>query len=169
MDITVYIIPILVALLLAYSLHKKVNAYESFIKGAKEGIKYSIEILPYIASMIIATAVFKGSDFLNTIVNFIDKNNFINIDLITLMVFKPISGMASTATLIEIFKKYGPDSYIGYLGSIISGSTDTTLYIITVYFGAVGIKNVKHSIKAGLLIDLLSFVFAFIAVKILLF
>lgn len=169
MSYTAYILPILIVSLMIYAAFKKVNAYDSFIKGAKEGAKYAFEILPYVASMIIATAVFKSSNFLPTVIGFFDKNHILNIDILTLMFLKPISGMASLAVLTDIFKTYTPDSFIGYFASIIQGSTDTTLYIITVYFGAVGIKQIKYSLKAGIIIDILSFIFAFIMLKLFLF
>lgn len=169
MNFTVYIIPVLILCLMLYALYKKVNAYDSFIKGAKEGAKYSFEILPYVASMIIATAVFKNSDFLKTIVSIFDFAQKINLDIMTLMFFKPISGTASLAVLTEIYKTYGPDSFTGYFASTIQGSTDTTLYIITVYFGAVGIKDIKYALKAGILVDILSFIITFLVVKFLFF
>lgn len=169
MSFTAYIIPVLVISLMIYASFKKVNAYDSFIKGAKEGALYSFEILPYVASMIIATAVFKNSDFLKTIITLFDKSESLNIDILTLLFFRPISGMASLAIVNDIFITYGPDSFTGYLASVIQGSTDTTLYIITVYFGAVGVKNIKYTLKAGLIVDLISFIFAFFIVKLLLF
>ncbi len=169
MSFTTYILPVLIISLMIYAAFKKINAYDSFIKGAKEGALYAFEILPYVASMIIATAVFKSSDFLKTVVSLVDTSHRINLDIVTLMFFRPISGMASLATLNDIFKTYGPDSFTGYLASVIQGSTDTTLYIITVYFGAVGIKDIKYSLKAGILVDILSFIFAFLIVKFILF
>lgn len=169
MRITVYIIPVLVISLMFYALYKKVNAYDSFIKGAKEGAKYAFELLPYIASMIIATSVLRSSEALNIIGKLIHPLNFINIDLFTLMCFRPISGMASLAVLKDIYEIYGADSFTGMLASIIQGSTDTTLYIITVYFGAVGIKDIKYSVKAGLLTDFLSYIIAFLIIKLLVF
>ena len=169
MSFTVYIIPVLIICLMVYALYKKVNAYDSFIKGAKEGAKYAFEILPYMASMIIATAVLRSSDFLKIFNTYLSPLNFINIDIFTLMCFRPISGMASIAVLNDIFKIYGPDTFTGILASVIQGSTDTTLYIITVYFGAVGIRDVKYSVKAGLLIDLISYIIAYTVVKIFLF
>ncbi|HEY8364315.1 MAG TPA: spore maturation protein [Haloplasmataceae bacterium] len=165
MNFTVYIIPILVVFLMIYALFKKVNAYDSFIKGAKEGAKYAFEILPYVASMIIATAVFRSSGFLQIIGSFLNRLRIFNIEIFTLMCFRPISGMASLAVLKDIFRIYGPDSITGILASLIQGSTDTTLYIITVYFGAVGIKKVKYSVKAGLITDILSYIIALIVIK----
>lgn len=169
MSFTAYILPVLIISLMIYASYKKVNAYDSFITGAKEGAKIAFEILPYVASMIIATAVFKSSDFLKTVISLVDTHNKINIDILTLMFFRPISGMASLAIINDIFKTYGPDSFTGYLASVIQGSTDTTLYIITVYFGAVGIKDIKYSLKAGIIVDILSFIFAFLIIKYILF
>jgi spore maturation protein B len=169
MSVTIYIIPVLVLALFSYAYFKKVNAYDSFIRGCKEGAKYVYEIMPYVISMIIATSVFKSSGVLESLAGWFKIASFVNLDLVNLMVFKPLSGMASMVILNDIFVNYGPDSFIGTLGSVISGSTDTTLYIITVYFGAVGIKNVRYSIKAGILTDLLSFLFAFLIVTFLFF
>lgn len=165
MNFTLYIIPVLILLLLSYAYYKNVNAYDSFIRGCKVGAKYVFEIMPYVISMIIATRVFKSSGVLTSLASFLQFKEFINMDLFNLMIFKPISGMASFVVLDDIFKNYGPDGFIGYLGSVIQGSTDTTLYIITIYFGAVGIHDIKYSLKAGLIVDLLSFVFAFIVVS----
>lgn len=169
MSFTAYIIPVLILSLMVYASFKKVNAYDSFIKGAKEGALYAFEILPYVASMIIATAVFKNSDFLKTIMSLVDKSQELNTDILTLMFFRPISGMASLAIVNDIFNTYGTDSFTGYLASVIQGSTDTTLYIITIYFGAVGVKDIRYTLKAGLIVDILSFIFAFFIVKLLLF
>jgi spore maturation protein B len=169
MTFTIYIIPVLVLALFIYAYLKKVNAYDSFIRGCKEGAKYVYEIMPYVISMIIATSVFKSSGVLESLAGWFKIASMVNLDLVNLMVFKPLSGMASMVILNDIFVSYGPDSFIGILASVISGSTDTTLYIITVYFGAVGIKNVRYSIKAGILTDLISFLFAFLVVTFLFF
>src|SRR5690554_1990230 len=118
MGFTVYILPILIISLMVYAFIKKVNAYDSFIKGAKEGAKYAFEILPYVASMIIASSVLRSSEFLKFLGIILSPLNFINIDIFTLMCFRPISGMASLAVLKDIFQIYGPDSFTGTLASI---------------------------------------------------
>lgn len=165
MEFTLYIIPGLLLMLFIYAHFKNVNAYESFIRGCKEGAKYVYEIMPFVISMVLATTVFRHSGVLDTLTKWLSlENGLINVELFNLMVFKPISGMASTVVLNNIFETYGPDSFIGYFASIIQGSTDTTLYIITVYFGAVGIKNVRHSIKVGLLVDVITYIIGFIVV-----
>lgn len=166
MKFSIYILPVLIISLMIYALYKKVNAYDSFIKGAKEGAKYVFEILPYIASMIIATSVLRSSEALNFIGKFFSP---LNVDIFTLLCFKPISGMASLAVLKDIFEVYGPDSFSGIFASVIQGSTDTTLYIITVYFGAVGIKKIRYSVKAGLLVDILSYIIIFLLLKFVFF
>src|SRR5690554_1746035 len=166
MKFTVYILPVLIMSLMLYALYKKVNAYNSFIKGAKEGAKYAFELLPYIGSMIIATSVLRSSEVLYFIGKIINPINFVNIDIFTLMCFRPISGMASLAIVKDIYEIYGADSFTGIFASIIQGSTDTTLYIITVYFGAVGIRDVKYSVKAGLLVDILSYIIADLVVDV---
>lgn len=162
MNFSAYIIPVIIIFLMIYAYYKKINAYESFIKGAKEGLKYSFEILPYVASMIIATSVFRSSLFVETITKHLTLARLINPDILTFMIFKPISGMASLAVLKEIYQNYGPDSFLGLYASVIQGSSDTTLYIITVYFGAIGIKEIKYAIKAGLLNDIINFILGFL-------
>ena len=127
MGFSAYIIPVLVAGLLIYALVKKVNAYDSFIKGAKEGAKYAFEILPYVASMIIATQVLRSSHILDNLGKLLSFIKFFNIDIFSLMCFRPLSGMASIALLKDIYIIYGPDSFTGMLASLIQGSTDTTL------------------------------------------
>lgn len=164
MNYSVYIIPVIIISLMIYAYHKKINAYESFIKGAKEGLKYSFEILPYVASMIIATSVFRSSLFIETVTKFLNLAKIINSDILTFMIFKPISGMASLAVLKEIYQTYGTDSFLGIFASVIQGSSDTTLYIITVYFGAIGVKEIRYAIKAGLLNDIISFLIGFLIV-----
>ena len=116
--------------------------------------------------MIIATQVLRSSEALNLIGKLFYP---LNVDIFTLLCFKPISGMASLAVLKDIYEIYGTDSYIGIFSSVIQGSTDTTLYIITVYFGAVGIKNIRYSVKAGLLIDIISYLIVFLVLKLLIF
>lgn len=162
MNFSAYIIPVIIIFLMIYAYYKKINAYESFIKGAKEGLKYSFEILPYVASMIIATSVFRSSLFVETITKHLNLARLIHPDILTFMIFKPISGMASLAVLKEIYQNYGPDSFLGLYASVIQGSSDTTLYIITVYFGAIGIKEIKYAIKAGLLNDIINFILGFL-------
>ncbi|ERJ12807.1 spore maturation protein [Haloplasma contractile] len=166
MNVTIYIIPVAILSLMIYANFKGINAYDSFIKGAKEGVKYVYEILPYVASMIIATTVFRSSNVLQDSFKFLFSSvDAFYTDIMTLAFFRPISGVASLAVLHDILKGYGPDSFPGMLASTIQGGTDTTLYIITVYFGAIGIKESRYALKAGLLVDIISFICAFFVVK----
>ena len=158
-----YIIPTLLFILFISAQVKKINALESFVRGCREGLKVVYDILPFVMSMILATTVFKSSGVLQ-VLNRIIPDERINLDLVSLILFKPLSGMASQIVLNNIFKTYGPDSLIGILASVLSGSTDTLFYIATVYFGAVGIQQVRHSIKVGLLTELFSILLGFIVV-----
>ena len=155
MEFTFYIIPSLLFILFIYAHFKKINALESFVRGCREGLKVIYDIMPFVISMILATTVFKSSGVLDVLTNVLPDDR-INLDIVSLIIFKPLAGMASNVVLNGIFKTYGPDSFTGVLASVLSGSTDTLFYIATVYFGAIGIQNIRHSIKVGLLTELLS-------------
>lgn len=166
MSYTNLIIPIVMLLIMVYALAKDMDAYNSFIAGAKEGLTYAIEIIPFVLGMIVATSVFQVSGFMTMVTEYFEylKINILP-EIFTLAVFRPISGVASLAVLNDIFDRFGPDSVAGILASVMQGSTDTTLYVITVYFGAVGVKNYRHAVKAGILVDVFSFICAFFVVK----
>lgn len=163
MEFTFYIIPSLLLVLFVYAHFKKINALESFVRGCREGLKIIYDIMPFVISMILATTVFKSSGVLQTLTKVLPFKQ-LNLDLVSLILFKPISGMASNVVLNDIFKTYGPDSFIGVLASVLSGSTDTLFYIATVYFGAIGIQNIRHSIKVGLLTEIFSVILGIIVV-----
>jgi spore maturation protein SpmB len=141
------------------ALLKKVNVYESFIEGAKGGIQTSITIIPYLVGMLVAISVIRNSGVLGFIVSGFDwalhqlglPTDFTPALPTALM--KPLSGSGSRAMMIDAMKTYGPDSFVGRLACIFQGSTDTTFYIVALYFGSVGIKNARYAISAGLIAD----------------
>lgn len=163
MNFTYYIIPSLLFILFIYAYVKKVNALESFVRGCREGLKVIYNIMPFVMSMILATTVFKSSGALQLLYRFI-PDRWINLDLMSLILFKPLSGMAAQIVLNDIFSTYGPDSMIGILASVIAGSTDTLFYIVTIYFGAVSIQQVRHSMKVGLLTELFNILLGMLVV-----
>jgi spore maturation protein SpmA len=141
------------------ALRKKVNVYESFIEGAKGGIQTSITIIPYLVGMLVAISVIRNSGVLGFIVSGFDwvlqhlglRTDFTPALPTALM--KPLSGSGSRAMMIDAMKTYGPDSFVGRLACIFQGSTDTTFYIVALYFGSVGIKNARYAISCGLIAD----------------
>lgn len=164
-----YIIPLIVVTIIIYGIYKKVNIFDTFIDGVKEGIKLSINLFPTIFAMIIAITLITDSNIINYICNLL-KPLFSKIsfptEVLPLALLRPISGSSSLVILNDILAKYGPDSFIGRLSSVMQGSTDTTIYIISMYFASIGIKKTKYSLTVGLLADLLSVIISFIMVNI---
>lgn len=164
-----YIIPLIVVTIIIYGIYKKVDIFDTFIDGVKEGMKLSINLFPTIFAMIIAITLITDSNIINYICNLL-KPLFSKIsfptEVLPLALLRPISGSSSLVILNDILAKYGPDSFIGRLSSVIQGSTDTTIYIISMYFASIGIKKTKYSLTVGLLADLLSVIISFIMVNI---
>ena len=145
MNIGNIIVPLFVLFIIFYGIYKKVNIYDSFINGAKEGFITIYKIAPAIIALSFAINVFTGSNILK-LLNF---NNPILTSILPMALLRPISGSASLIVMNDIFKNFGPDSYLGYLSSIIQGSTDTTIYVLALYFGSVKIKKTSHALYAG--------------------
>ena len=150
----------LVMLFICGAVIKKVNAYEAFIDGAKEGFETAIKIIPYLVAMLVAIGVFRASgaldilfDGLRTVVVTLGMDDQF-IDAMPTAFMKPFSGSGARAMMVDAMNTYGADSFTGRLASIVQGSTETTFYVLAVYFGAVGIKNVRHAIGCGLAADL---------------
>ncbi|MEN6587153.1 MAG: nucleoside recognition domain-containing protein [Sulfuricella sp.] len=145
---------------------KRVNAYEAFIEGAKEGFHIAVGIIPYLVAMLVAIGVFRASGGLEavmggirTLVQWLGMDTRF-VDGLPTALMKPLSGSGSRAMMIETMKASGADSFAGRLASIIQGSTETTFYVLAVYFGSVGIRRVRHAVACGLLADLGGFVAA---------
>ncbi|MGN1311712.1 MAG: spore maturation protein [Bacilli bacterium] len=164
-----YIIPLIVVTIIIYGIYKKVDIFDTFIDGVKEGMKLSINLFPTIFAMIIAITLITDSNIINYICNLL-KPLFSKIsfptEVLPLALLRPISGSSSLVILNDILAKYGPDSFIGRLSSVMQGSTDTTIYIISMYFASIGIKKTRYSLTVGLLADLLSVIISFIMVNI---
>lgn len=164
-----YIIPLIVVTIIIYGIYKKVDIFDTFIDGVKEGMKLSINLFPTIFTMIIAITLITDSNIINYICNLL-KPLFSRIsfptEVLPLALLRPISGSSSLVILNDILAKYGPDSFIGRLSSVMQGSTDTTIYIISMYFASIGIKKTRYSSTVGLLADLLSVIISFIMVNI---
>lgn len=139
---------------------KKVNVYDSFVTGAKDGFETSIKIIPYLLAMLCAIAVFRASGALDVVISGI--RNLVAytggdtrfVDALPTAFMKPLSGSGARAMMVETMNTYGADSFAGRLSSIIQGSTETTFYVLAVYFGSVGIRNTRHAVSCGLIADL---------------
>lgn len=159
MQINNYIIPILILFIIMHGFFKKVDLYESFLSGAIDGLKTVYKIIPTIVAMILAINVFLGSNLLN------DLFRGLHGDIVSMFFLRPISGNASLAMLNNIYYKYGVDSYYGFLSSIIQGATDTTIYVLALYFSSVGVKNSRYALGAGLFADICGFIAAVVVAQ----
>lgn len=165
-----YLIPIIVIIILIYGLYKKVDIFDTFLLGVKEGLKSSINLFPTIFAMIIAINLLTRSGFIldlsNTLKPIFNKISF-PVEVLSLAILRPISGSASLSMLSEILSTYGPDSFIGRLASVMQGSTDTTIYIISLYFASIGVKKIRYSLVVGLLSDLISIILSVVIVTLI--
>lgn len=148
------IIPIFILITLLFSLYNKNNAYESFINGASDGLKMIPKIFILMLSMVFLTNIIKSSNIIN-IINF---NTIIPKELIMQGLLRPLSNNAATAMMLNIFDKYGIDSVEAIISSVMDASSDTTIYIITLYFGSVGITDYRYALYVGLIADFIGFV-----------
>ncbi|MCL6571204.1 MAG: spore maturation protein [Bacillus sp. (in: Bacteria)] len=168
--ISLTFIPLLIGFILLYGTFKQVPTYESFVEGGKEGIKIAVSIIPFLVGMLVAISIFRASGALEALMNWIRplmKSLGVPAEIVPLLIIRPISGNAALGMTSDLIAVYGPDSFIGRLASILQGSTDTTFYVLTVYFGAVGIKKMGDALKVGLLADVVGIIVAIIVVAII--
>lgn len=150
---------IIVAFIVAGFL-KKINVYDAFIEGAKEGFQVAVRIIPYLVAILVAVGVFRASGAMDMFIDgiaWVVKQCGLNTDFVGALptaLMKPLSGSGARGLMLEAMKNYGPDSFVGRLSCIFQGSTDTTFYILAVYFGSVNIKYTRHAVACGLLADL---------------
>ena len=145
---------------------KKLNVYNSFIEGAKGGFQVAVSLIPYCVAILAAVGVFKASgalgllkDYVRMGVDYLGVNSDF-VDAIPVMLMKPLNGSGARGMMLECFTSFGPDSFVGHLASILQGSTDTTFYILAIYFGSVGIKKYRYAVGCGLLADFAGFIAA---------
>jgi spore maturation protein SpmA len=154
--ISTFMIPFLLCLILTLAALKKVKMYEIFIEGAKEGFQVAIRIIPFLVAILVAVGMLRASgalQFFVTILSPVTSAIGMPADVLPAALMRPLSGSGSLAIITELMQKFGPDSFIGRLASTIYGCTETTFYVIAVYFGAVQIKKIRFSIVAGLMAD----------------
>ncbi|MEW6042434.1 MAG: nucleoside recognition domain-containing protein, partial [Elusimicrobiota bacterium] len=164
------IIPVFILFVVLYGFVKKVKLYNSFVSGAKDGIKIVIRIFPYILAIFVAIKPFQASgafDFITGL--FYGFFYFLNIppEVISISLIKPLSGSASLGIFTDIVKTTGPDSLASKISAVIMGSAETTFYVLAVYLGSVGIKKTKYLIPACVISDIVGIIIAIIIVKLM--
>lgn len=151
-----WMVPLLIAGLTLFGWSRGVRVYESVVEGAKEGFQVALRILPFLVAILVAVAMFRASGCLDLFVAAVSPLTApfgLPAEAVPMAVLRPLSGSGAFGVMSEIVSTHGPDSYLGYLVSTMQGSTDTTFYILAVYFGAIGIKKTRHAVPAGLLAD----------------
>ncbi len=154
-------IPALILLIVGWGAYKRVPMYESFVTGAKEGFNVAVMIIPFLVGMLFAIKVFVASGIFDDIkygltaaMSVVGLERYSeSLDLLPLAMTKPLTGGGARGVMLEIFDQYGPDSFLGNTASMMMGSSETTFYILAVYFGAVGVKKVRHTLVACLCAD----------------
>ncbi len=144
-----------------YGTYKKINVFNAFIDGAKQGFETSIAIVPHLVAMLVAIGMLRASGFFDSIQHvlgpFLQKIGM-PIDVLPLALMRPFSGSAANGILVDIIHQHGGNAYVSYLAATIMGSTETTFYVIAVYFGVVNIRFTRHAIPAGLIADFVGIV-----------
>ncbi len=152
-----YIIPLIMVAILTYALARRVKVYEEFVEGAKEGFTIAVRIIPYLVAILVAIGMFRASgamDYLVTglkpllsVIGFPPEN-------LPMALMRPLSGSGSLGLLTDLVNEFGIDSLFTKIGATMYGSSETTFYVLAVYFGSVGIRKTRHAVAAGLLADL---------------
>ena len=145
---------------IAAGVRKKINVYEAFVEGAKGGFETAVRIIPYLVAILVAIGVFRASGAMDFIVGGLGRvvewcgGNADYVAALPTAIMKPLSGSGARGMMVDAMQQYGADSFIGRLSCIFQGATDTTFYILAVYFGSVGVRKTRHAVMAGLLTDL---------------
>ena len=159
-ELSRWAIPGIIFFILLYASLRGVKVYECFVKGAEEGFGLAVKIIPFLIAMMMAVSIFRHAG----VISLLEKHcgcffNLLHIppDILPLAIMRPLSGGAALGITTELINTHGPDSYLGRLASTMQGSTDTTFFILTVYFGSVGIRKYRYSLGVGLWADVISF------------
>lgn len=149
-------IPMIIFIFLTYGYAKKVKVYEKFVEGAKEGFNVGVRIIPYLVAMLVAIAMFRASGALGELtkaLGYVTSLIGMPPEVMPMALMRPLSGSGSIAVMTDLMKTYGADSLIGFIASTMYGSSETTFYVVAVYFGAVNIQKTRYTMPVGLLAD----------------
>lgn len=161
--ISLWTIPAMLALIPLWGAIRKVKVYDTFIEGAEEGLQVAVRIIPFLVAMMVALSIFRASgamDLTARLISPVTSRLGFPTEILPLMIVRPLSGAGALAVTADLLKTQHPDSYIGRLASIMQGSTDTTFYVLTVYFGSVGIRRTRYAAAVGLAADVVGFLAA---------
>lgn len=160
-DLSDYILPTIVVLIVIYGGFKGVDVFNVFIDGAKSGFKTVFNIIPSLIALLLSINMLKASGGLDVLLSLLSPiGDFLGIprDIIPLTILSPISGSGSLGVYESILKDFGPDSFIGRCASVMMGSTETTFYTLALYYGSIGVKKTRHTVPSALCADFTSFI-----------
>jgi spore maturation protein B len=155
--ISVWAIPVFLVAIPLYGAMRKVKVYESFVEGAKEGFQVAVRIIPYLVAILVAVGMLRGAGAIDLLARWLDpilRLVGMPAEILPLALMRPLSGSGSMGIVTELVNTHGADSFIARLAATAYAGTETTFYVLAVYFGAVGIKKARHAVVAGLLADL---------------
>lgn len=161
--VSVWAIPVFLLGIPVYGAIKGVKVYESFVEGAKEGFKVGVRIIPYLVAILVAVGMLRGAGAIDMLARWLDpilRRVGMPAEILPLALMRPLSGSGSMGIVTELIKAHGPDSFIARLAASAYGSTETTFYVLAVYFGSVGIKKARHAVVSGLFADIVSLIAA---------
>jgi spore maturation protein B len=166
--ISSWAIPVFLVAIPVYGAAKGVKVYESFVEGAKGGFQMAIRLIPYLVAIVVAVGMLRGAGAIDLLARWLDpalRRVGFPVEILPLAIMRPLSGSGSMGIVTELIRVHGPDSFIGRLAASAYGSTETTFYVLAVYFGAVGIKKARHAVVSGLVADIVSLVAAVIVCR----
>ena len=167
-NISLYILPLIILIILVTGAIKKVPVYEEFVEGAKDGFKVSVSIIPYLVAIIVAISMFRASGGIDLIANIfggILAKLSVPVETIPIMITRSLSGSATLGLFSDIASSLGPDSFVTKLAAVMVGSSETTFYVLSVYFGSVGIKKYRYALLTGIIADITGIVLAILVAR----
>ena len=166
--VSTWAIPFFLVTVPLYGAFRKVKVYESFVEGAKGGVQTAVRIIPYLVAMLVAVGMLRAAGAIDMMADALAPLlSWLRFpaEILPLAIMRPLSGSGSLGIVTELVSTHGPDSFIGRLAATAYGSTETTFYVLAVYFGAVGIRKTRHAVIAGLTADLVSLITAVIVCR----
>ena len=160
--------PLFAAAIVCFGLIKRVPVFDCFIQGAREGAGVLFQIAPTIIGLVFAVSLLRSSGAVDAICKFVQPAaDFLGFpkEVVPMAMLRPVSGSGSSALLITVYEQCGPDSFAGRVASVIAGSSETTFYAVAMYYGSIGIRNVRHTLVAAIAADLTAFAVSVIVVK----
>ena len=168
--LSAFVLPALLVGFPLYGLYKGVRVYEVFVEGAKEGFEVAVTIIPYLIAILFAIGMFRASGAMDALVNVLDPvlaTIGVPAEVVPMGLLRPLTGSGSAGLVADMIQQYGEDSLIVKMVATMFGSTETTFYVIAVYFGAVNVRETRHAVPAGLFADLVGFLASVYVVRLL--